>query len=244
MKNKLHLFVERPLLASGSTILVMVTAALADRFMFSNLAVADFDRSQAALVPNEPKPSVGGAGDKGVDLSLWSDNRIRLYRSNLLKKTGTPLAVLRVGRLRIRVPVFEGTGVLVLNRGAGWIPGTAKPGEVGNGNIGITGHRDGFFRGLKDVVDGDTVELSTPGVESDYTVDSAEIVDPGDVEVLQPRGWPSLTLVTCYPFYFVGSAPRRFIVHATLKRRVEVGLLQNGGSVLANDLIDIKGENR
>jgi sortase A len=133
-----------------------------------------------------------------------------------------PLAVLRIERLKIRAPVFEGTDDLVLNRGIGWIAGTAKPGDPGDGNIGMAGHRDGFFRGFKDIALGDVVELSTRGVVGVYAVDSTEIVSPSDVGVLRPRGAPSLTLVTCYPFYFVGDAPQRFIVHATLKRHVEL----------------------
>ena len=101
-----------------------------------------------------------------------------------------------------------------LNRGVGRIIGTARPG--GPGNIGIAGHRDGFFRGLKDISVGDDVELTTTKERATYIVDQIEIVSPTDVRVLQPRGVSSLTLVTCYPFYFVGDAPNRFIVHASL----------------------------
>ena len=124
--------------------------------------------------------------------------------------------------------MFEGTDDLALNRGVGWIAGTARPGEAGNGNIGIAGHRDGFFRGFKDILLGDEVELSTLEGVSFYAVDSIEIVSPDNVTVLRPRGVPSLTLVTCYPFYFVGDAPQRFIVHATLKRQVGANKLESG----------------
>ena len=81
---------------------------------------------------------------------------------------------------------------------------------------GIAGHRDGFFRGLKDIVPGDVLELDSFGAHGTYTVDEIEIVEPKDGAVLRPRSKPSMTLVTCYPFYFVGSAPNRFIVHASL----------------------------
>ena len=128
------------------------------------------------------------------------------------------MAVLGIGKLRLRVPVFEGTDDLVLNRGLGWIDGTARPGE--RGNIGIAGHRDGFFRGLKDIAVGDAMELETLGKRATYVVDEIEIVAPEQVEVLRPRAAPAITLVTCYPFYFVGDAPQRFIVHATLRRGV------------------------
>ncbi len=129
------------------------------------------------------------------------------------------MAVLQLDRLRIRAPVFEGADDLVLNRGLGWIRGTAKPGEAGN--TGIAGHRDGFFRGLKDVESGDLIDLLTPEKKMAYRVNQTEIVNPEDVHVLRPRGGFSLTLVTCYPFYFIGSAPQRFIVHATLQRQTD-----------------------
>jgi sortase A len=125
-----------------------------------------------------------------------------------------PLAVLSIPRIGIEVPVFDGTDELVLNRGAGRILGTAKPGQPGN--IGIAAHRDGFFRGLKDIRRGDRIELRTQGDASLYAVDEIEIVQPTDVTVLRNRSSPSVTLVTCYPFYFVGDAPQRYIVHASI----------------------------
>lgn len=110
--------------------------------------------------------------------------------------------------------MLEGTDDVTLNRGVGWIPGTARPLE--SGNIGIAGHRDGFFRGLKDISVGDVLELESAGSYASYSVDEIEIVEPKDAAVLRPRAKPAITLVTCYPFYFVGSAPNRFIVHAAL----------------------------
>lgn len=218
----LHLFGERLLLAAGATLLVIVAAALVHRWMFSRLALVEFDQAQSALVQKEPKQGTDEPGGEAVDFSLWSEKRTRAYRESLLIKKDSPLGVLRIDRLRIRVPVFEGTDELVLNRGAGWIAGTARPGDAGNSNIGIAGHRDGFFRAFKDIEVGDPIELATPGVVSLYKVSRIEIVTPKDVEVLRPRGAPSLTLVTCYPFYFIGDAPQRFIVHATLNRQVGV----------------------
>jgi sortase A len=89
-----------------------------------------------------------------------------------------------------------------------------RPGE--EGNIGIAGHRDGFFRVLKDVGQGDAIELQGPIRTDTYVVDRIVIVSTDDVSVLQRRSRPSLTLVTCYPFYFIGSAPRRYIIQASL----------------------------
>jgi sortase A len=101
-----------------------------------------------------------------------------------------------------------------MDRAVGFIAGTARPGE--NGNIGISGHRDGFFRGLKDIREGDGIELVTATGTDTYTIDSIVLVKPADVSVLAPRPRPSITLVTCYPFYFVGSAPKRYIVQASM----------------------------
>ena len=81
-------------------------------------------------------------------------------------------------------------------------------------NVGIAGHRDGYFRSLKDVRLGDAVFLRTGGSEERYRVEDILIVDPVDVDVLADTGEPTLTLVTCYPFYFVGSAPQRYIIRA------------------------------
>jgi len=210
------------LLAAGIILLLMVAAAMIHRALYSRLALAEFDYHQAVLLQRTSQP--GAVGDEKVDFSLWSEKRIREYRASLLTKKDSPLAVLWIEKLKVRVPVFEGTDDLVLNRGVGWIAGTARPGAVdGSSNIGLAGHRDGFFRGFKDIAVGDTVELATPGVVSRYVVNHIEIVNPDNVGVLRPRGEPSLTLVTCYPFYFVGDAPQRFIVHAVLKQQIAVG---------------------
>ena len=146
------------------------------------------------------------------DQHLWSPSRVRAWATTQGEQTPRPLAVLRIRRIGLEVPILEGTDEGTLNRGVGHIEGTARPGS--NGNAGIAGHRDGFFRGLKDVRSGDLVDLETPiGVEH-YSVQQSWIVEPDDVSVLAPTGGAAITLVTCYPFYFVGSAPRRFIVRA------------------------------
>ena len=98
----------------------------------------------------------------------------------------------------------------VLNRGVGRIVETAKPGEAGN--IAIAGHRDGFFRCLKDIQISDRIELATPKERFTYTVEAIRVVNPEEVGVLLPGHRPALTLVTCYPFYFIGSAPQRSVV--------------------------------
>jgi len=100
-----------------------------------------------------------------------------------------------------------------LRRGAGHIPETAQPGDPGN--VGIAAHRDSFFRGLKDVRKNDIIRLETLEGTYRYRVDWTRIVTPEDTAVLDATANPALTLVTCYPFYYVGSAPKRFIVRAS-----------------------------
>jgi sortase A len=146
------------------------------------------------------------------DRSLWSPERVAAWQSALRDPAPAPLAVLRIARLRLEVPVLPGTADVTLDRAVGHIDGTAAPDA--SGNVGIAGHRDGFFRGLKDVTPGDLIELVTLRHTSVYRVEKTWIVDPTDVSVLDPTPGPALTLVTCYPFYFVGSAPQRFIVRA------------------------------
>jgi sortase A len=148
------------------------------------------------------------------DFSLWSEKRIAAYQQSLAQYIAPPLAVLRISKVHLEVPVLEGTDDLLLNRGVGHIAGTVRPGE--EGNIGIAGHRDGFFRVLKDVLPGDTIELVTPSRTDTFVVERIVLVNPDDVSVLQPRSVSSLTLVTCYPFYYVGSAPQRYIVQASI----------------------------
>jgi sortase A len=146
-----------------------------------------------------------------VDMTTWSRARVDRYRESL-RESLAPQAVLRIPSVKLVVPVFEGTRELNLNRGAGRIEGTAHIGEAGN--VGIAAHRDGFFRALKDVRVGDTLLLERVTATRTYRVVSTTIVDPSEVSVLAPTTTESVTLVTCYPFYYVGSAPRRFIVRA------------------------------
>jgi sortase A len=148
------------------------------------------------------------------DFSVWDEGRIAAYEQSLSKHFDPPLAILRIAKVHLEVPVLNGIDDLSLNRGVGYIPGTYRPGEAGN--IGIAGHRDGFFRVLKDVGPGDTIELETVRRIDIYRVKQIVIVDKHDASVLKSTPLPSLTLVTCYPFYFIGGAPKRYIVIASL----------------------------
>lgn len=146
------------------------------------------------------------------ELTLWSPQRVAAWQRTLTLPPEEPLAVLHIPRIRLDVPVLEGSSDVTLDRGAGHIEDTAVPGAPGNS--GIAGHRDGFFRGLKDVQPGDTIELETLHDTQTYRIERTWIVNPDDVSVLDPTPAQSITLVTCYPFYFVGSAPQRYIVRA------------------------------
>jgi sortase A len=154
------------------------------------------------------------ADPREPDFRLWSEKRIAAYKTSLASRVPFPLAVLKIPAIRLEVPVLPGTDDLTLNRAVGHIDGSALPGT--GGNVGIAGHRDGFFRGLKDIHVGDVITLATQNDTDHYLVDEILIVSPEDVSVLQPRATSSVTLVTCYPFYFVGSAPERYIVHASI----------------------------
>lgn len=136
-------------------------------------------------------------------------------RPTILPKPA-PLSVIgriSVPRLQLTAMVREGVGDDVLRKAVGHIPSSPMPGQPGN--VAFAGHRDTFFRGLKDIRRNDEIVVSTAQGEYTYVVESTTIVTPKDVSVLKPiAGEQALTLVTCYPFYYVGSAPKRFIVHA------------------------------
>jgi sortase A len=125
--------------------------------------------------------------------------------------SGGMIGRIDIPRLDLSVAVNEGTGSTILRRAVGHISGTALPGHPGN--IGIAGHRDTFFR-PRNIRKGEVITLTTLGGEYRYRVVSTVIVVPSDVAVLDSDGREILTLVTCYPFYFVGAAPKRFIVRA------------------------------
>jgi sortase A len=149
---------------------------------------------------------------KVPDQELWSSKRIEDYEESLKVPTELPQAVLTIDSLDIQVPVYNGADEFNLNRGVARIKGTGFIDQPGN--LGIAGHRDGFFRGLKDINLGDSIALQTTRGIVNYNVSSIEIVDPSDVSVLAQTETATITLVTCYPFYYVGHAPKRYIVKA------------------------------
>jgi sortase A len=216
---------ERVLLLSGLALVIFWGAARIESWLTSRAALKQFveeDGSSEPLVAtsaeNQESEDALGSPQQlelpNVDFRLWSERRVRAHQSPADRQSRVPLAVLKIPKIRLEAPLFDGTDELTLNHGVGRIAGTAHLGNPGN--IGIAGHRDGFFRGLKDVGVGDAIELKTRQGTSTYIVDQIQIVSPRQVEVLRPTSVPSLTLVTCYPFYFIGSAPQRYIVTASL----------------------------
>ena len=202
---------EMALLLAGLGLVGFCTFVYIAGRAYSHMTVARFHSAV------ESQPNGGTSAHPGaiaVDYSLWSEKRIHEYEATLAEHFDQPLGILRIKKISLEVPIFNGTDDRILNRGVGRIIGTAQIGQ--EGNLGIAGHRDGFFRGLKDVNVGDIVELATEEDSRIYTIDSIKIVSPNDVSVLKSDATSSLTLVTCYPFYFIGSAPQRYIVHASL----------------------------
>jgi sortase A len=125
---------------------------------------------------------------------------------------GGALGRIEIARIGLAAMILEGTDGRTLRHAVGHIPGTSLPGQ--RGNVAIAGHRDTFFRSLRNVHNDDEITLTTLDGTYRYLVDSAQVLSPENTQVLDDSSDTILTLVTCYPFYFVGPAPKRFIVRA------------------------------
>jgi sortase A len=147
---------------------------------------------------------------KDLNPAIASEGRVQ--EVSIHPSTGKALGEIELTRVGVTAMILEGTDDRTLRRAVGHIPGTPLPGQPGN--VAIAGHRDTFFRALRNVREDDEITLMTLEGSYRYRVDSIKVVWPEDTEVLDNSGDDILTLVTCYPFYFVGPAPRRFIVRA------------------------------
>ena len=176
----------------------------------NNQPATDIAPTPGPKLPPVPTRTLTWSGK--VDMALWSPGRVKAYKAALQQETPPTLAILRIPRLNLEVPVYNGTSDAVLDLAAGLIEETAVPGTAGN--VGIAAHRDGFFRVLKDLKEGDALVLDTPFATEQYRVEWIRITTPDDVSVIDSTPGPVVTLVGCYPFYHVGSAPKRFIVRA------------------------------
>jgi sortase A len=181
---------QRALLACAVLLLGYCGFAVVDAWTFQQRESRDLDR----LLGDQGSASEGKP--KGAPAAAWDGLIGRL----------------EIPRLGIAAVVVEGIDKTTLRRAAGHIPGTALPGQAGN--IGVAGHRDTFFRGLKDLRTNDEIHFSTPAGEFTYEVESLKVVKPSNIGVLAPTHENVLTLVTCYPFFYVGASPKRFIVRA------------------------------
>lgn len=192
-------------LAIASVCLALYSYTYLERVQFQNYESREFDRMRDAAVlaaSVDPVKPIGRI--VGTSRKLWPSSN-------------SPSSVAVIGRLSVKrlhltAIVREGIDRNTLDLAVGHIPETALPGQAGN--IGVAGHRDTFFRGLKDLRNGDEVQFSTVGGDFKYVVESLIVVEPDNMAVLAASSENMLTLVTCYPFSFIGAAPRRFVVRA------------------------------
>jgi sortase A len=152
------------------------------------------------------------AAGNALDKQIQAKEQYKPGVARAAAKEGDVLGRIEIPRLGLRVAILEGTTSQTLRVGVGHIEGTALPGE--SGNFGIAGHRDTYFRALKGIRTNDEIQIETPTGRSLYEVDTVQIVAPSDTAVLAPSAGSAITLVTCYPFHFIGAAPERFVVHA------------------------------
>jgi len=198
-------WVERSLYTFGAVLAVWCSVVLIR---------AEYTRRLPLPEPPPVRASAGPAQELPGDSGSTSQSTQSAESSEASVKAGAWLARLDAPSLGLMATVLEGSGNGVLDRAAGHIEHTALPGM--DGNVGIAGHRDTIFRPLQHVRSGQLLRLTTADRVLLYAVSSTTVVEPSDVGVLEPTSRPTLTLVTCYPFRYFGSAPKRFIVRAHL----------------------------
>jgi sortase A len=198
MRNRIQYWLSLVLLAGGTALLYVGAREYFDSRAGQYEAAREFERP----VPDE-------AADRAVTHSVSLQGVHR----------GDTLAKLKIPRLDTELYVVEGDDAKELRRGPGHLIGTAMPGA--DGNCVIAGHRDTHFRVLKDIKEGDDILLQTDAGQFLYRVKRTRIVTPDNTSSLQPTAGPVLNLITCYPFYYVGSAPKRFVVEAQLAGSVQ-----------------------
>ena len=215
----------------GLALTGLYAGAMLDGYVNSRVALGEFQaemaparaESKEAVLPKNAQAPQASAADSNHGYA----GGILAVENFLDVKRTTAIAVLQIPKLHLAVPVFKGTAKLSLNRGVGWIEGTAGPTQ--EGNMGIAGHRDTFFSGLRHLERGDEILLVTREGTEAFRVNRVEIVGPQETSVVKPGAGRSLTLVTCYPFYYIGRAPKRFVVQATLTKENQVGGIEKSG---------------
>jgi sortase A len=213
-------WIEWTLLLAGLSLIAGYGAARLESWFGSRALLNSMQRIDASQIqPTSDRAHDVGSSEVGAVKS--TEDTTYANKESVLHQSVASLGVLQIPKIHLAVPLLDGTDDLTLNHAVGRIRGTARPGE--QGNIGIAGHRDGFFRGLKEVRLGDAIDLRTDHETATYVVDEIHIVTPDNVSVLNPRPVDSLTLVTCYPFHFIGKAPQRYIVMASLINKENSG---------------------
>jgi sortase A len=182
------LWIERALFVTGGVFVLWCAVVAGRAYYYSHLGVPP--PARIAELPRESAPAVTNP------------------------RTGAWIARLEAASVSLSATVLEGSDDGTLSRAAGHIEETALPGQ--RGNIGIAGHRDTIFRPLRGLRVGDPLTLTTADRVFHYRVSATQVVGPEDVYVLDPTNGPVMTLVTCFPFEFIGHAPQRFIVRAEL----------------------------
>jgi sortase A len=195
------LWIERALLLAGVALGAWCLGVLAEARFTARLALPAV---ATARLPGDANDNAPAATGRAPDVVV----------RRAPPPAGTLLGRLEAPSLRLSAAVLEGSDDATLGRGAGHIEDTALPGDAGN--VGIAGHRDTVFRPLRAAKAGDAIDLTTADRVYHYRISRTAIVNPDDVYVLDPTPQRTLTLVTCYPFEFIGHAPRRFIVQAEL----------------------------
>jgi sortase A len=221
-KKRLLRFFERFFLIAGLLVLGFYVSTKLYSYLYQKYTSYTFNRQ----LSRQP-PSIKGFDEKELlrrmihapqiipdDGKEWENSRLSKYKKSGIPTAGSVLGRLEIPSVSLSVMLLQGTDEWTLNRAVGHIEGTPLPGQPGN--LGTGGPRDGFFRCLKDIKQNSSITLTTLNGRYLYRVSSIDIVQPKDVEVLSPTKIPSLTLVTCYPFHYVGDAPKRYIVSAEM----------------------------
>ena len=216
LPSRLLRIVRYVLFLCGVCMLLIVAAAYIHRFASLRAEQARFIERQEQMRADRVEEETDAETGAVAQSALAGSTGVSTIASGAAESPLEPLGLLKISKLRLEVPILKGTDELTLNRGLGWIDGTSLPGR--EGNSGIAGHRDSFFRHLEDIQVGDAIEVLTPTANHIYTVDGMRVVSPSEIDVLRPRQKSSITLVTCYPFSFIGPAPSRYIVEASLKQ--------------------------
>ena len=197
-RNRLLRWSQRILFAVAGLTLGYCAYFLADMWFYQKWQGRELERLSAQESLKPPVSSQGGLARRQAEAAAVQN--------------GGLVGLIEIPRLGVSAMVAEGTEESTLRHAVGHIDDTALPGQAGN--VGLAGHRDTFFRPLRNIRRNDIILFTTPWAHYRYRVTSTRVVTPEAVEVLRPTANETLTLVTCYPFYFVGSAPDRFIVRA------------------------------